>query len=63
VPADFAGHEVRYVSVEERDGKVQVVLPYYRTRRIAVMTLRRKTPRSRRGVFHLRSAARPMVHD
>jgi streptogramin lyase len=34
------GSEVRYVSVEERDGKVQVVLPYYRTRKVAVMTLR-----------------------
>jgi streptogramin lyase len=34
------GSEVRYVSVEEHDGKVQVVLPYYRTRKVAVMTLR-----------------------
>ena len=34
------GSEMRYVSVEERDGKAQVVLPYFRTRKVAVMTLR-----------------------
>jgi len=34
------GSEVRYVSVEERNGTTQVVMPYYRTRKVAVMTLR-----------------------
>jgi streptogramin lyase len=34
------GAEPRYVSVHEADGKTQVVLPYFRARKIAVMTLR-----------------------
>jgi streptogramin lyase len=34
------GAEPRYISVHEADGKMQVVLPYFRTRKIAVMTLR-----------------------
>jgi hypothetical protein len=31
---------VRYISLEERNGTTQVVLPYFRTRKVAVMTLR-----------------------
>jgi streptogramin lyase len=34
------GSEVRYISLEERNGTTQVVLPYFRTRKVAVMTLR-----------------------
>jgi hypothetical protein len=35
------GAEPRYVSLLERDGEsTQVVLPYFRARKIAVMTLR-----------------------
>jgi streptogramin lyase len=34
------GGEVRYISVDERDGVTRVVLPYFRTRKVAVMTLR-----------------------
>jgi virginiamycin B lyase len=34
------GAEPRYVSLDERDGTTRVVLPYYRARKIAVMTLR-----------------------
>ncbi len=34
------GTETRYVSLLEKDGKLQVVLPYSRTRRVAVMTVR-----------------------
>jgi virginiamycin B lyase len=34
------GAEPRYISVDERDGRTQVVLPYYRARKVAVMTLR-----------------------
>ncbi|HUQ77171.1 MAG TPA: carboxypeptidase regulatory-like domain-containing protein [Burkholderiales bacterium] len=34
------GAEPRYISVHEADGKTQVVLPYFRARKIAVMTLR-----------------------
>jgi streptogramin lyase len=34
------GAEPRYVSVDERDGRTQVVLPYFRARKVAVMTLR-----------------------
>ena len=34
------GTEARYVSVLEKDGKTHVVLPSYRTRKVAVMTLR-----------------------
>ncbi len=34
------GTETRHVSLLEKDGKMQVVLPYSRTRRVAVMTVR-----------------------
>jgi streptogramin lyase len=34
------GSEARYVSLDEHDGTTRVVLPYYRTRKVAVMTLR-----------------------
>jgi len=34
------GSEVRYVSLLEKDGKMQVVLPSYRTRKVAVMSFR-----------------------
>jgi streptogramin lyase len=34
------GSEPRYISVHESDGQMQVVLPYFRARKIAVMTLR-----------------------
>jgi hypothetical protein len=34
------GGEVRYVSLLERDGKMQVVLPYFRARKVAVMAFR-----------------------
>jgi len=34
------GAEPRYISLREADGKTQAVLPYFRARKIAVMTLR-----------------------
>jgi len=34
------GTEARYVSLLERDGKVEVVIPYSRTSKVAVMTPR-----------------------
>jgi streptogramin lyase len=34
------GSEVRYVSLLERDGMMQVVLPYFRARKVAVMSFR-----------------------
>jgi len=34
------GSEARYISVHEKDGQMQVVLPYFRARKIAVITLR-----------------------
>jgi streptogramin lyase len=34
------GTEARYVSLLERDGKLEVVLPYYRTNKIATMVFR-----------------------
>ena len=34
------GSEARYVSLLERDGKMQVVLPYFRARKVAVMSFR-----------------------
>src|SRR5262245_40571782 len=34
------GTEVRYISIDERDGRINVVLPYARTSKVAVMTLR-----------------------
>ena len=33
------GAEPRYISVHEAGGQTQVVLPYFRARKIAVMTL------------------------
>ena len=35
------GTEARHISLLENDGKVQVVIPYSRTSKVAVMTLRR----------------------
>ncbi len=39
---DLPGHgaETRYVSILERNGQTELVLPYYRTMKVAVMTLR-----------------------
>ncbi|MBX9773997.1 MAG: carboxypeptidase regulatory-like domain-containing protein [Xanthobacteraceae bacterium] len=34
------GTEARYISIDERDGRINVVLPYARTSKIAVLTLR-----------------------
>ncbi len=34
------GTETRYISLLERDGKLQVILPYSRARKVAVMTVR-----------------------
>jgi streptogramin lyase len=34
------GAEPRYLSLDERDGTIRVVIPYYRARKVAVMTLR-----------------------
>ena len=34
------GTEARYIAVAERDGKLEVILPYYRTRKVAVMSFR-----------------------
>jgi streptogramin lyase len=34
------GAEPRYISLNERGGKTEVVLPYFRARKVAVMTLR-----------------------
>ena len=34
------GTETRYISLFEQDGKLQVLLPYYRTRKVAIMMLR-----------------------
>ncbi|HMH17271.1 MAG TPA: carboxypeptidase regulatory-like domain-containing protein [Burkholderiales bacterium] len=34
------GAEPRYISLNERDGQMQVVLPYFRARKVAVMTVR-----------------------
>ena len=34
------GSEVRYVSLYEQDGQMKVVLPSYRTRKVAVMSFR-----------------------
>lgn len=34
------GSEVRYVSLLEQDGKMQVVLPYFRARKVVVMSFR-----------------------
>jgi streptogramin lyase len=34
------GSEVRYVSLLEQNGQMQVVLPYFRTRKVAVMSFR-----------------------
>jgi virginiamycin B lyase len=34
------GTETRHIALLERDGKLQVVFPYYRTRKVAVMSVR-----------------------
>ena len=34
------GAEPRYISLNEREGQMQVVLPYFRARKVAVMTVR-----------------------
>ena len=34
------GTESRYISILEKDGKLQVVVPYSRTRKVAVMSVR-----------------------
>ena len=34
------GTEARYVSLLEKDGKMEVVIPYSRTSKVAVMTFR-----------------------
>jgi hypothetical protein len=34
------GTESRYLSLLEKDGKLQVVVPYSRARKVAVMTIR-----------------------
>ena len=39
-PFPTLGAETRYVSLLERDGSLQVILPYSRTRKVARMTLR-----------------------
>jgi hypothetical protein len=47
------GAEPRYISLLERDGApIQVVLPYFRARKIAIMTMR-----SEAAVAELRSQA------
>jgi streptogramin lyase len=37
------GAEPRYLSLDERDGTMRVVIPYYRARKVAVMTSRSET--------------------
>ena len=34
------GTEARYISIDERDGRINVILPYARLSKVAVMTLR-----------------------
>jgi streptogramin lyase len=41
-PFPTLGAETRYVSLLERDGSLQVILPYSRTRKVARMTIRSK---------------------
>jgi len=41
-PFPTLGAETRYVSLLERDGKVEIILPYSRARKVARMTLRSK---------------------
>ena len=41
-PFPTLGAETRYVSLLERDGKTEIILPYSRARRVARMTLRSK---------------------
>jgi streptogramin lyase len=48
------GTEVRYISLDERDGKTNVILPYSRTSKIAVMT-----PRSEAEIAALKAKAQP----
>ena len=39
-PGGRRGTEIRHISLAERDGKLQIVLPVYRTSQIAVMSVR-----------------------
>lgn len=48
------GSEARYLSLSERDGKLQVIVPYARTSKIAVVTFR-----SEQELQSLRSQLRP----
>lgn len=41
-PFPTLGAETRYVSLLEKDGQLQVILPYSRTRKVAKMTFRTK---------------------
>jgi streptogramin lyase len=41
-PFPTLGAETRYVSMVERDGKMEIILPYSRARRVARMTFRSK---------------------
>jgi streptogramin lyase len=41
-PFPTLGAETRYVSMVERDGKMEIILPYSRARRVARMTFRTK---------------------
>jgi streptogramin lyase len=41
-PFPTLGAETRYVSLLEKDGRLQVILPYSRTRKVAKMTFRSK---------------------
>jgi hypothetical protein len=37
------GTEIRHISLLERDGKVQVIVPIYRSSQMGVMTVRSET--------------------
>ena len=54
------GTETRYISLLERDGKLEVILPYSRTRKVAVMTFRSEADirRARRRSRALTTVAR-----
>jgi streptogramin lyase len=41
-PLPTLGAETRYISMVERDGKMEIILPYSRARRVARMTFRTK---------------------
>jgi streptogramin lyase len=47
------GSEARYVSLLERDGKMQVVLPYFRARKVVMSSAARRIcgARRRRSIF------------